>query len=201
MNTDERIEAALRSRPSGEPTYAEPLAALVPGSGVQRVRPVIRSGARTGARAAIAILVVLAVGVGAITVGLSSRPVGGPAVGSEGTGGTAAPSETPALVPSSGCSILPAPATAGGCGALPSAAWSAAAASTAGSAPAPTFEVYIVRPGDYADKIASMFNLQLWEIKAANPQIADLNHIVIGETLNIPYAGQMSQPSAAPSVP
>lgn len=123
MNTDERIEAALRSRPPGEPTYAEPLAALTPGSGVQRVRPVIRSGVRTGALAAIAMLVMLAVGVGVVTLGLSSRPVGGPAVGSEGTGSIVAPSETPALAPSSGCSIVPASTTAGGCGAVPSAAF------------------------------------------------------------------------------
>lgn len=107
----------------GEPTYAEPLAALTPGSGVQRVRPVIRSGVRTGALAAIAMLVMLAVGVGVVTLGLSSRPVGGPAVGSEGTGSIVAPSETPALAPSSGCSIVPASTTAGGCGAVPSAAF------------------------------------------------------------------------------
>ena len=199
MNTDERIEAALRSRPSGEPTYAEPLAALVPGSGVQRVRPVIRSRVRTGALAAVAMLVVLAVGVGVLTLGLSSRPAGGPAVRSEGTGNIVAPSETPALVPSSGCSVVPALATAGGCGATPSAASSAA--SNAGPTPAATFLVYIVVQGDYADKIASRFNLQLWELKLANPLIADLNHIEIGWTLNIPGPGQMSRPSAAASAP
>jgi LysM repeat protein len=61
--------------------------------------------------------------------------------------------------------------------------------------------VYIVKSGDYADNIAARFNLQLWELKLANPQVPDLNHIVVGQSLNIPDAGQMSRPSAAPSVP
>ena len=199
MNPEDPVEAALRRRPGDERDYAEPLAALVASPGVRRVRPVVRSKVRMGALAAIAMLVVLAVGVGVVTAGLLSRPAAGPAVGSEGTGSTVAPSQTPALAPSPGCSIVPVPTTAGGCGALPSAASSAA--SNAGSTPAPTFLVYIVKSGDYADNIAARFNLQLWELKMANPQIADLNHIVIGETLYIPDAGQMSRPSAAPSVP
>lgn len=199
MNDDERIEAALRSRPSGEPTYAEPLAALVRVSGVQRLRPVRRSRVRTGALAAIAMLVVLAFGVGVVTVGLSSRPAGGPAMGSEGTGSTGAPSPTPALAPSSGCSIMPADATSQGCGAEPSAA--ASAASSRGPAPAATFLTYIVMSGDYLSKIAAKFNLRLWELEQANPQITDFNHIVVGEILNIPYPGQLSWPSAGSSAP
>jgi LysM repeat protein len=199
MNTDERIKAALRSRPSGEPTYAEPLAGLVPASGVQRVRPVMRSRVRTGALAAIAMLIVLAIGAGMVTVGLSSRPAAGPAVGSEGAGSTVAPSETPALAPSPGCSIVPAVGSPDVCGVNPSTAPSAS--SNAGPTPAATFELYIVRPGDNLQKIAAERNLQVWELELANPRIADLNHIVIGETLNIPGPGQMSPPSAAPSVP
>jgi len=42
MNSDEQIEAALRRQPSDEREYDEPLAALVNGAGVQRVRPVTR---------------------------------------------------------------------------------------------------------------------------------------------------------------
>lgn len=49
------------------------------------------------------------------------------------------------------------------------------------------------------DKIAAQFNLQLWELKLANPQVADLNHIVVGQSLNIPGPGQLSPPSARPS--
>jgi LysM repeat protein len=199
MNTDERIEAALRSRPSDEPTYAEPLAALVPGSGVQRLRPVTRSRVRTGALAAVAMLAVLAVGVGVLAVGRSGRPAVGPAVESQGTGSVVAASKTPASVPSSGCSIVPAPTAALGCGAMPSAASSAGPTSHAGPTPAATFLVYVVMRGDYAGKIASQFNLQVWELEMANPQIADFNHIEVGWTLNIPNPGQMSRPSAAAS--
>jgi LysM repeat protein len=85
------------------------------------------------------------------------------------------------------------------CGVNPSAAPSAA--SNARPTPAATFELYIVRPGDNLQKIAAERNVQVWELELANPRIADLNHIVIGETLNIPGPGQMSPPSAAPSVP
>jgi LysM repeat protein len=105
----------------------------------------------------------------------------------------------PGPVVSPGCSIVPAVGSPDVCGVNPSAAPSAAV--SGGPTPAATFLTYIVKSGDYADKIAANFNLQLWELKMANPQIADLNHIVIGETLNIPDAGQMSRPSAAPSVP
>jgi hypothetical protein len=201
MNTDERIETGLRSRPSDEPTYAEPMAALVPGSGVQRVRLVARSRVRTGALAVVAMLAVLAIGVGAMAVGLSSRPAVGPVVGSEGTGNIVAASQIPAPVPSSGCSIVPAPTTALGCGAMPRAASSAAAENSPGPTPAPTFLVYKVVQGDYADMIASRFNVQLWELKLANPLIADFNHIEVGWALNIPGPGQMSRPSAAASTP
>ena len=76
---DELIEAALRRRPSDERAYAEPLGAVVAGSVVQRVRPVVRSKGRTGGLAAVAIVVVLlALGVGFATVGLSSWPPAGP---------------------------------------------------------------------------------------------------------------------------
>ena len=63
------------------------------------------------------------------------------------------------------------------------------------------FLTYVVKSGDVAARIAARFNLQLWELELANPQIADLNHIVLGQILRIPRPGQVSQPSAAPSVP
>jgi hypothetical protein len=44
-------------------------------------------------------------------------------------------------------------------------------------------------------------SVRLWELELANPRIADLNQIVIGETLNIPGPGQISPPSAVPSEP
>ena len=197
MNTDERIKAALRSRPSGEPTYAEPLAGLVPASGVQRVRPVMRSRVRTSALAAIAMLIVLAIGAGMVTVGLSSRPAAGPAVGSEGAGSTVAPSETPALAPSPGCSIVPAVGSPDVCGVNPSAAPSVAG--SVGPTPAATFLTYLVRPGDNMSNIAPRFALRLWELQQANPEVPPDGHIEVGQILRIPSPGQLSQPSAAPS--
>ncbi len=60
--------------------------------------------------------------------------------------------------------------------------------------PSPTFMQYWVRPGDNFSKIASQFNLKLWELQLANPQVKDPNHIVVGEVLSIPPAGLLTQP-------
>jgi hypothetical protein len=76
MSNDERIEAALKRRPADEREYGEPLAALVRrDEGVQRVKPVTRSRVRTGALPALAaIVVVLALGAGALAAGVLRGP-------------------------------------------------------------------------------------------------------------------------------
>lgn len=76
MNADERIEAALKRRPSDERTYDEPLAAPVKGDAhVLRVQPVMRSRVRTGALPALAaVAIVLALGAGALTAGFLRGP-------------------------------------------------------------------------------------------------------------------------------
>ena len=199
MNPEDPVEAALRLRPGDERDYAEPLAALVASPGVRRVRPVVRSKVRTGALAAIAMLVVLAVGVGVVTAGLLSRPAAGPAVGSEGTGSTVAPSQTPALAPSPGCSIVPAVGSPDVCGVNPSAAPSVAG--SVGPTPAATFLTYLVMSGDNMSNIAARFNVRLWELRQANPEVPPDGHIEVGQILRIPSPGQLSPPSAAPSVP
>lgn len=71
---DELIEAALRRQPSEERTYAEPLAALVAGEGVHRVRPVIRPRMRTGAQPALAAIIVVFVIGAAVAVGFLRSP-------------------------------------------------------------------------------------------------------------------------------
>jgi hypothetical protein len=53
----------------------------------------------------------------------------------------------------------------------------------------PTFLVYHVKANDSMAKIANTFNLQLFEIEDANPQITDFNHIEIGELVYIPPSG------------
>ncbi|MGA3057613.1 MAG: hypothetical protein ABSE70_06210 [Candidatus Limnocylindrales bacterium] len=84
MNADERIEAALKRRPSDERTYDEPLAAPVKGDAhVLRVRPLMRSRMRTGALPALAaVAIVLAVGAGGLAVGLLRGPSAGHPSGS-----------------------------------------------------------------------------------------------------------------------
>jgi hypothetical protein len=71
MNSDEPIEAALRRQPSDEREFDEPLAALVNGAGVQRVRPVTRPRLRTNGLRALAGLGAVLVLIGALVrVGL-----------------------------------------------------------------------------------------------------------------------------------
>jgi hypothetical protein len=76
MSNDERIKAALKRRPADEREYVEPLAALMRrDEGVQRVKPVTRSRVRTGALPALAaIVVMLALGAGALAAGVLRGP-------------------------------------------------------------------------------------------------------------------------------
>jgi hypothetical protein len=89
MNSDERIEAALKRQPADERVYDEPLAALVNGEGVQRVRPTTRSRVRTGALPALAAVLAVAIGVGALAV-VGLPAVGGPS-GAPRTGSAPVP--------------------------------------------------------------------------------------------------------------
>jgi LysM repeat protein len=143
------------------------------------------------------------------------RPLGGLAIADGGpwpaktrsVNGLLEPTSTPGVevtippipVPSSGCSIVPVAAASAGCGSTPTQV--PAAVSTNEPTPAPTYLTYKIRSGDNADNIAARFNVKLWELELANPQIADFDHIVVGQTLNIPQPGQFSQPTAAPSAP
>ena len=77
MNTEDRIEAALWLRPADERAYMEPLAPLVAGEGIQRLRPATRPRARTGLMPLVATLAVaLCLGAGALVASLAG---GGPA--------------------------------------------------------------------------------------------------------------------------
>ena len=99
MKSDERIEAALRRRPSDERDYEEPMAGLVSDEGIQRVRPVTRSRMRAGALPGVAgLALVLALGVGWAVVGLPhDRGVGGPS-GVLQTGSGPTPGASPPLI-------------------------------------------------------------------------------------------------------
>jgi hypothetical protein len=72
MNVDERIEAALRHRPSNEKTYREPFGPAT--SGASTVRPVFRTRVHPGAVSAFATVCVVAIlGAGLVLIG-GSRP-------------------------------------------------------------------------------------------------------------------------------
>jgi hypothetical protein len=69
VNPDDQIEAALRGRPSVEPSYDEPLTALGGATGVEKVRLAPRAGTRVSRRsglAGLAVVVALVAGVAVI---------------------------------------------------------------------------------------------------------------------------------------
>lgn len=81
----------------------------------------------------------------------------------------------------------------------PTATSSPAAQVTAAPSPGPTYLVYVVRPGDTLSAIAARFNVTLWEIELANPRLTNPNHVEVGQSLNLPPPGLLTQPPASPS--
>jgi LysM repeat protein len=65
--------------------------------------------------------------------------------------------------------------------------------------PGTSYTIYHVRSGDYLAKIAAQYNLHIWEIELANPQITDFDHIEVGELVYIPPAGLLTLPPPTPS--
>jgi hypothetical protein len=82
----------------------------------------------------------------------------------------------------------------------PSGAGPAATASSTLMA-APSFVRYRVLSGDSLSSIASRFNLHLWELLLANPDIPDPNHLNIGQILDIPPPGLLTHPPATAAAP
>jgi LysM repeat protein len=70
--------------------------------------------------------------------------------------------------------------------------------------PAPTPTVYIIKKGDFLNKIAAAHGISLEELMAANPDIKDPNKIVEGQRIIIPPQappeefGGSAAPSASP---
>lgn len=60
-----------------------------------------------------------------------------------------------------------------------------------------SFLAYPVVKNDYMAKIALRFNLSLYELQAANPQVPANGHIEVGQILNIPPAGYFTPPPAS----
>jgi len=54
--------------------------------------------------------------------------------------------------------------------------------------------LYRVLPGDYIAKIAQKFNLQVWEVELANPQITNFDYLQVGWSLKIPPPNLLTPP-------
>ncbi len=63
--------------------------------------------------------------------------------------------------------------------------------------PRVSFQIYTVKKGDYMGAIAALFNLSLYELQAANPQVPADGHIEVGQPLNVPPAGYFTPPPAS----
>ena len=118
MNTEDPVEVALRRRPGDERDYAEPLAALVAGEGVRRVRPVIRPRMRTGAQPALAAIIAVFVIGGAVAVGFLRSPASQSGGGGDGLaltnrvacfGQGLGQAPDPAAVSTDGCPLMAVP--------------------------------------------------------------------------------------------
>jgi hypothetical protein len=129
---------------------------------------------------------VVVVIAGLVYVG-SSRNSGG-AIGSQAAGPTSGPDRSEAAIPSPWAE---GPTPAATLQSLPtpiSPTW------TSG----PGWFTYRVLPGDTMSKIAGKFNLQLWELELANPQITNFNRLLVGQLLYIPPPGQVTEPPTTP---
>jgi LysM repeat protein len=56
--------------------------------------------------------------------------------------------------------------------------------------PAPTPIIYIIKKGDFLNKVAAAHGITLEELMAANPDIKDPNKIVEGQRITIPSPSQ-----------
>lgn len=168
MIEEEPIEAALRKRPPDEPAYLEPLTPLVYGRHIWRARQAGRAPTRMAALALGCVAVIVA-GMAAYPIITDSK------VNDHVIGGPSTP-------PTSSASSF------GTTGVWPE---------TGGPpivTPVPQTQQYVVRKGDTLVSIANKFNLQLWELELANPNIKDPNHIEVGWRLSIPPAGFLTPP-------
>jgi LysM repeat protein len=151
---------------------------------------------RRSVGAALGVLSVVALAAGIALLG--SRG-GGPSAENASPSVTSPSSGRSVAAPSSADSAQPASAQTALSSAAQSSAPSIRPQATPGlmaPTPGPTFTKYFVRAGDNLVKIASQFNLQVWELELANPQIVDFNHIVVGQAINIPPVGLLpAEPS------
>ncbi|MCI0347560.1 MAG: LysM peptidoglycan-binding domain-containing protein, partial [Chloroflexi bacterium] len=67
--------------------------------------------------------------------------------------------------------------------------------------PAPTQQIYIVEPGDTLSAIAQRFGLTLEGLRAANPQITNVDEINIGDEIIIPATIPTQIPDAGSPSP
>jgi hypothetical protein len=130
-------------------------------------------------------LLVVAVGMALVMVALIMFPIianqKGGGIGNGGGNGGSSPS--PSAIASAVDSEQPSPTVA---------------QAAAPSLPDGWFS-YRVLPGDFIAKIAQKFNLQVWEVEVANPQIHNFDILYVGWNLKIPPPGLLTPPPATAS--
>jgi LysM repeat protein len=67
--------------------------------------------------------------------------------------------------------------------------------------PAPTQQVYVVQSGDTLSGIATRFGVTLEALRAANPQITNVDEIQIGDEITIPTTVPTQIPDAGSPSP
>ena len=182
---EERKHSSSRSAPTAPSSLGPPAVAMArrgpshPGwENPPRVENFPRLRSRDERRTNQPLLYV-AIGVAALMVALIAVPILTSNHGATGPGTSHSPSTTTSQGPAS-----------------PSAASASPSASTG---PGSSYLQYTVKTNDSLSVIAQRFNLALWEIELANPQVTDPNHLEVGQVLNIPPAGLLTHPPASPS--
>lgn len=182
---EERKHSSSRSAPTAPSSLGPPAVAMArrgpshPGwENPPRVENFPRLRSRDERRTNQPLLYV-AIGVAALMVALVLFPILTSNHGAAGPGASHSPSTTTSQSPAS---------------------QSAAPASpSASTGPGSSYLQYTVKTNDSLSVIAQRFNLALWEIELANPQITDPNHLEVGQVLYIPPAGLLTHPPASPS--
>ena len=131
-------------------------------------------------------LLVVAIGMALVMVALIMFPIiGNQKGGGIGNGGGGNGGSSPSLSASSS--------------AVDSGQQSATAALPAAPSLPDGWFAYRVLPGDFVAKIAQKFNLQVWEVEVANPQIHNFDILYVGWNLKIPPPGLLTPPPAGAS--
>jgi LysM repeat protein len=128
-----------------------------------------------GVITAIAVIAILALGVAGVIFLPGLLSGGHPAT------------PTPPVIASPSLPPFASPTLAPGATQTPSQSVAPSAAPSTTPGPAATPRLYRIKPGDQLYKIAKRYHVSVADILAANPEITDPNHIVVGQVIVIPF--------------